>query len=147
MIGFLPLMVIGGLFYPWLGLLMIPMVLFFLPLSYFKGRYWCHNLCPRGAFLDIVMAKVGLKNTMPKTFGKPWFRWIVFALLMGFVLFRLWRAGVNPLAIGAVFVSVCVATTFIAIVLGIIFRNRTWCVICPMGTLQEHLGKIKKRNP
>ncbi|WP_421659596.1 4Fe-4S binding protein [Leptothermofonsia sp. ETS-13] len=20
--------------------------------SYFKARYWCSNLCPRGAFLD-----------------------------------------------------------------------------------------------
>ena len=142
MIWFLPLIVIGGLFYPLLGYLVVAMMAVFLTMAVFKGRYWCWNLCPRGAFLDIVLSKVSTKRPVPKSFSKQWFRWLVFALLMGFVIFRLIRTGGNPIAIGAVFVVMCVLTTGISIILGIATKQRGWCMICPMGTLQEKIGKI-----
>ena len=146
MIWLLPLVVIGGLFVPILGYLVAAMMAFFLVLSFFKGRYWCWNLCPRGAFLDIVMSKASPNKPLPRLFAKTWFRWLVFALLMGFVIFRLLRAGGNLTAIGMVFVSMCLITTVISIILAVTVRHRGWCAICPMGTLQEHIGKIKNKS-
>ncbi|MBF0385704.1 MAG: 4Fe-4S binding protein [Candidatus Omnitrophica bacterium] len=78
MIWFLPLIVIGGLFFPYLGFLVLGMMLFFLPLSFYKGRYWCSNVCPRGSFLDIILAKISLNRPFPKVFVKQPFRWAVF---------------------------------------------------------------------
>ncbi|MBF0385705.1 MAG: 4Fe-4S binding protein [Candidatus Omnitrophica bacterium] len=49
-------------------------------------------------------------------------------------------------AIGAVFVTMCLITTVLAIFLGLATRHRAWCAICPMGTLQDHLHKIKPRR-
>lgn len=141
MVWLLPLIVIGGLFYPLLGYLVVAMMAALLMISLFKGRYWCWNLCPRGAFLDIVMSKVSMNKTIPKAFAKDWFRWLVFLLFMGFLIFRIIRTGGNLIAIGGVFVGMCILTTVIAIVLGFITKHRGWCAICPMGTLQE---KIKK---
>ena len=66
MVWFLPLIVIGGLFIPWLGYLVVAMMAFFLALSFFAGRYWCRNICPRGAFLDIVIAKASRNRSFPK---------------------------------------------------------------------------------
>ena len=146
MIWFLPLIVIGGLFFPILGYIVVAMVAFFLTLSFFKGRYWCWNLCPRGAFLDIVMPKMSRKKPAPRLFARNWFRWLIFALFMGFLIFRIKQAGGNLIAIGAVFVFMCLLTTIISIILAIITRHRGWCAICPMGTLQEHIGKIKKKQ-
>ncbi len=145
MIWFLPLIVIGGLFFPVLGYLVIAMMAFFLTSAFLNGRYWCWNLCPRGAFLDIVMPKMTLRRTAPLIFSRMWFRWLIFALLMGFVVFRVIRTGGNIIAIGAVFVSMCLITTVISIVLGGMIRPRSWCAICPMGTLQEHIHKLKKK--
>lgn len=142
-IWLLPVVVIGGIFYPLLGYLVLAMMAFFLTLSFFKSRYWCWNLCPRGAFLDIVVSKASLKKPIPKIFVKRWFRWAVFALLMCFIIFRIMRTGGNLIAIGAVFVGMCILTTVISIILGIATRHRSWCAICPMGTLQESIGKIK----
>ena len=144
MIWLLPIIVIGGLFYPVLGYLVVAMMAFFLTLSFFKGRYWCWNLCPRGAFLDIVLSKMSLKRPLPKIFTKKWFRWSVFGLLILFLISRLSQTGGDPIAIGAVFVGMCLLTTIISIILGIATRHRGWCAICPMGLMQENIGKIGK---
>ncbi|MBP7088652.1 MAG: 4Fe-4S binding protein [Candidatus Omnitrophica bacterium] len=146
MVWLLPLIIIGGLFFPVLGYFVIAMMAFFLPLSFFKGRFWCWSLCPRGAFLDIVMSKATPNRAFPKTLTKISFRWFVLALFMVFLVYRMLQTGGNILAIGAVFVSMCILTTIIAIIIALVSRHRGWCLICPMGTLQEQIGKIKKKK-
>ena len=145
-IWLLPLIVIGGLFVPLLGYLVVAMMAFLLTLSFFKGRYWCRNLCPRGAFLDIVQSKFTLNRKLPGIFSKKWFRWLVFGLFMAFLVIRILRAGANPLAIGAVFVGMCLLTTVISVILGAATKPRGWCAICPMGTLQEKISRINKKK-
>jgi len=146
MIWFLPIIVIGGLFYPVLGYLMVAMMGFFLTLSFFKSRYWCWNLCPRGSFLDIVMSKLSRNKPFPGIFANHWFRLAIFILLMGVLLARLIRSGGNLIVIGSIFVGICLLTTVIAIILAVFTRHRAWCAICPMGFLQEKIGKIKHKK-
>jgi len=144
MVWFLPVIVIGGLFYPLLGYLVVAMMAVFLTLSIFKGRYWCWHLCPRGAFLDMVLSRLSVNRQPPGIFSKAWFRWLIFVLFMGFLIFRVYHAGDSPIAIGAVFVLMCVLTTLFSIVLGIATKHRSWCMICPMGTLQEKISQISR---
>ena len=144
MLWFLPLILIGGLFYPELGYLALLMMAALVILSFFAGRYWCWNLCPRGAFLDIAVSKVSPNRPAPALFAKGWFRWSVFFLLVFFVGLRVIHSGWNLLIIGAIFVSSCLLTTVISVILGIFIRHRAWCMICPMGLLQEKIGKIRK---
>ena len=146
MIWFLPLIVIGGLFYPFLGYLVVAMMATFLTLAFFKGRYWCWNLCPRGAFLDIVLSKASMNKALPGSFSRQRFRWLIFLLFMGFVVLRIVQTGGKLAAIGSVFVVMCILTTLISIVLGIITKHRGWCMICPMGTLQEKIGKVSRHK-
>ena len=142
MIWLLPLIVVGGLFYPFLGFLVVAMMLFLLVLSFFAHRFWCWNLCPRGAFLDIVVSKLTNNRPLPAIFIKQWFRWTVFVLLMGLMVYRFMHTGGNLLLVGFMFVGMCFATTVISIALGMFFKPRGWCVICPMGFLQEKTGKM-----
>jgi len=141
MVWLLPLIVIGGLFNAWLGYLVVAMMVFFLTLAIFKGRYWCWNLCPRGAFLDIVMPNLSAQRPLPKIFVRQEFRWLIFILLMGYVTLRIMRTDGNLLMIGAVFVGVCILSTIISIILGAFIKPRAWCAICPMGFLQEKIGR------
>lgn len=143
MLWFLPLIVIGGLFLPFLGYIVFFMMLFFLSLSYFKGRFWCSHLCPRGAFLDLILSRFSLRRKIPKIFLKNWFKWLFFTAFMGFFIFQLTVCPKTPLAIGFVFVRMCIITTIIAVILGIPLRERTWCAICPMGTLQTKISSFK----
>jgi len=146
MIWFLPLIVIGGLFNPLLGYLVVAMMAFFLALAFFANRYWCWNLCPRGAFLDIVISKLSTSKPLPAAFVKNWFRWLVFISFMGFVIYRLARAGGNFFLIGGVFVSMCIITTVISIILGVVSKHRAWCAICPMGFLQQKIAKVNRHK-
>ena len=144
MVWFLPLIVIGGLIYPLLGYLVVAAMATLLTTSFLKGRYWCAHLCPRGAFLDLVLSKVSLQKPFPKFFMNNLFRWSLFVVFMGVVVVRLVNAGANIYAIGAVFVGACFLTTMIAIILGSIAKHRAWCAICPMGLLQEKISKMRK---
>jgi polyferredoxin len=140
------LIVIGGIFFPLLGYLVVAMMAVFLPLSYFKQRYWCWNLCPRGAFLDIVLSKMSFNKPVPRVFTRGWLRWSLFFVFVGFLLFRLMHAGTNLIAVGAIFVSICIITTLVAIALGVVTKHRGWCVICPMGTLQGAIGNMANKH-
>ena len=147
MVWFLPLVVIGGFFYPILGYLVLLAILFMLILSIFKPRFWCWNFCPRGSFLDLGLSKISRNKSIPKIFTREWFRWMVFVLIMGTFILRISQTGGSIRLIGLVFVIMCLISTIIATILGIATKHRAWCVICPMGLLQEKIGKIKKHNP
>lgn len=146
MVWLLPVIVIGGLFNPWLGYLVVIMMAFFLTSSFFRGRYWCWNLCPRGSFLDIVVSKISRNKPFPGGLSAEWVRWSVFFLFMVFLTYRIIGSGGNLMAIGSVFVTACLVSTAIAVILGVTTKHRGWCVICPMGTLQEKIGKIRHRG-
>lgn len=105
-----------------------------------RGRYVCGNLCPRGSFFDTFFAKFGPQRPIPqKLFAMP-FRGLILVGLMGFMTFRLAQ---NPGSIehwGLVFWQMCLLTTAAAMVLGVLYRPRTWCAICPVGTIGNATG-------
>jgi len=146
MVWFLPLIVIGGMFYPIIGYLVVAMMAFLLSLSFFKGRFWCWNLCPRGSFLDIVLSRVSRHTAPPKIFSNKRFRWFIFFMFLGFVAFRVTHSWGDFIVLGAVFVMMCLVTTVISIILGVATKHRGWCMICPMGTLQDRLGKVAAKK-
>jgi len=146
MVWLLPVVVIGGLFFPILGYLVFLMMLFFLTLSYFKGRFWCSHLCPRGAFLDLVLSRFSLRKKIPKIFLSTWFKWLFFAAFMVFFIFQLTISPKNAFAIGFVFVRMCIITMIVSVILGVPLRERTWCAICPMGTLQAKISSFKHKK-
>jgi ferredoxin-type protein NapH len=146
MVWFLPLVVIGGFFYPMLGYLVLAAILFMLVLSIFKARFWCWNFCPRGSFLDLGLSKISRNKAIPKIFTKQWFRWSVFVVIMSLFTLQTIRTEGSIRLIGLVFVIMCAVSTVIAAILGIATKHRAWCMICPMGLLQEKIGKIKDRR-
>jgi polyferredoxin len=142
----LPLIVFGGWFYPLLGLLVAAMMAVLLPLSYFKGRYWCSDLCPRGAFLDGVMARVSPNRPLPRALVTPRSRWLIFTLFMAFMAFRLSMVWGSLAAVGTVFTVMCVLTTVLAVLIALAKKSRGWCAVCPMGTLQDRIGKLRAKK-
>ncbi|MCM8820205.1 MAG: 4Fe-4S binding protein [Candidatus Omnitrophica bacterium] len=146
MIWFLPIILIGGLFNPVLGYLVFFMMIFFLVLSYFKGRFWCSFLCPRGAFLDLVLSKISLKRKIPKFFYNQKIRMVIFFIFIGFFIFQFIISPKNLYATGFIFVRMCIVTTLLAIILGVPIHQRVWCIICPMGNLQEKIRNFNKNK-
>lgn len=112
--------------------------------SFFRGRFWCGNLCPRGNFYDNIMSKFSKNRPVPKFLKSTAFR--VFVVLFMFTMFGLgvrqnWG---NPAGIGMVFYRIIVITTFIGIALSFFYNHRTWCHFCPMGSLSALVSYFRK---
>ncbi|MCW7752705.1 4Fe-4S binding protein [Desulfobotulus sp. H1] len=131
-----PLVIIGGLFWPWLGFLAAAMMVLMLTLMFFRGRWYCGWLCAMGAFHERMTTRVSLHRDLPPLFTKPWFRGLFFLLLMGLMITRLIQAGGDPEKTAAVFVMMWTVATVIALAFGVYFKPRAWCSFCPMGTIQ-----------
>ena len=126
--------------YPLLGFSVPAVMLAGMIGGIIRGRYVCGNLCPRGSFFDRLMTCVSRKKPIPEFLISMAFRWVLFAALMGFMVFSILQ---NPTDIrhwGHVFWLMCVVTTGIGVVLGILIHPRSWCAFCPMGTMQNALG-------
>lgn len=147
--------------YKWLlGLVMVtvialgwkyPLLGFIVPVAmgagitggFLKGRWVCGNLCPRGSFLDSWFSFVASRNEMPAILKSTRFRWLVLSLLMTVMTLRLLQ---NPTELnhwGIVFWQMCAVTTIAAIGLGLRYSARSWCAICPVGTIAGTAGKGK----
>ena len=132
-----------GVWYPILGYVLLIVFAALFAISPFRGRWFCGNLCPRGSFNDFFIAKISLKKKIPKWTFSMWLRVPVFILLMGFMIFRILNTNGLFNKIGMVFVTMCIVTTAISILFGILISPRTWCTFCPMGTVQRLFGGKK----
>ncbi len=132
----LPMVIIGGYFCPKLGFTVVGLITLFLILSSQRGRFYCGWLCPMGAFHERFLSKVSLHRPVPLFFKSSWFRWLVFVVMMGFMMSRLWVAWGDLKAVGSVFRTMWIVSMTLAIGLGVYFRARAWCIICPMGAMQ-----------
>ena len=131
---------IGGIFYPKLGLLLLLVFASLMIIAPFRGRWFCGNLCPRGSFVDFWLAPLSRKMKIPARFRSMWLRVPIFLLLMGFMVYRIVKTAGIVDKMGMVFVTLCILTTSVAILFGVIIAPRAWCSFCPMGTLQRAIG-------
>jgi ferredoxin-type protein NapH len=111
--------------------------------SPFRGRWFCGNLFPRGSLIDFWVSKISKKKRIPGILRSMWIRLPIFFLLMGFMAYRIMNViGAQNIfeKIGMVFVTMCLVTTAIAVLLGSYLSPRAWCSFCPMGTAQRLFG-------
>lgn len=136
MITLLPLIIIGGYYCPKIGFTVLGLITLFMIIASKRGRFYCGWLCPMGAFHERILSRLSLKKPIPSLFKTRWFRWALFSLMMGFMTFRLIMHWGDAPAIGSVFRLMWIVSMTFAISLGLYFKPRVWCTICPMGSLQ-----------
>lgn len=130
--------------YPLMGFAVPLVIITGLTISFYRGRYLCGNLCPRGSFVDKVMVLVSPGRDIPTYIRNMGFRWAVVVGLIGFMFYRGFQDPLNPYHWGNVFWMLCAVTTGVAIVLGFFIHQRTWCSFCPIGTLQNIIGGTRE---
>lgn len=137
-----------GMVYPVIGAIALICMVAPVLVAFFQGRSWCGTYCPRGSFNDVLLSKISFKGKIPALLTQPWFRSTFLILLMSAFAFQLVRVWGNPTAIGWVFVRMITVTTLITLVLGVLYQPRTWCRICPMGTIAKYVAQWRMRfNP
>jgi len=109
----------------------------------FRGRYICGNICPRGSFYDTAFRYLGGTRPVPEFMYSMKFRWSAMAVLMSLMALQIAQNPGDPMHWGRVFWLVCLLTTVVGVVFGMIYRPRTWCSFCPVGTMANALGGDK----
>ncbi len=147
-----PAIAVGGLFYPPLGLGVLVIMLMLIGMSFFRGKYFCGNLCPHGSMFDVVLMRFSVMLKIPPVFRSAALRWGFFAFFM--IMFGV-RLGLSLSALGdrslleglgEVFVrQYLIFPTLVGLILAVFLNPRTWCSVCPMGTMQEITYRLGKR--
>jgi len=142
-VAFLVILAAGWL-YPLIGFFIPVCMLLGIGLAAFQGRKWCDWLCPRGSFEDALLAQISPQHRIPQVLRSTPMRLGVMAFLMGILTFQIIRLWPDPWAIGGSFVLLLSITTAVGVVLGVIFHPRTWCYLCPIGTMSNWVGRNRR---
>lgn len=150
-----PVIALGGLVWPKLGLLLVPIMLSLMILGFFRGKYWCGNICPHASLFDHVLLPFAPMGKIPRLFRSNWFKYAFFGFFM--VMFSLRVRGAVAHwgtydfwdKLGLVFALNYLMPTVIGVAFALLINPRTWCTFCPMGMMQEVMywvGKVTKLN-
>lgn len=108
-------------------------------------RKWCGLFCPRGLFSDVILSKISRHKKAPAILTSTYFKIAFLVFLMTNLVVGIIYAAGDIAAIGLVFVRLVSLTTAMAIVLGYVYSQRTWCGFCPMGFLATLFIKVRRR--
>ncbi|GAA0181828.1 hypothetical protein SH2C18_43030 [Clostridium sediminicola] len=108
-----------------------------------RGKIHCSHYCPRGSILQKFLKELSFNNTLPikvRKHGKK-----VLLTIMG-ILFSIsmYHAGPNIYKIGFGLFRLMTSSLALGVIMGIIFKPRSWCQVCPMGYATELISKCKK---
>ncbi|NLZ47424.1 MAG: 4Fe-4S binding protein [Clostridiales bacterium] len=117
-----------------------------LIISFFKGRYWCGNLCPRGSFYDNILAKVSNHKSVPWLLRSKLFRYPMVVLMLSIFFKGIVHSNGDLKKIGLVFYRMIALTSFLGIILAFAFNERSWCNFCPMGTLSSLICQLNNNR-
>lgn len=112
--------------------------------SFFKGRFWCGNLCPRGSFYDNVVSKFSSKKKVPGFLKSNIFRSFMVIFMLSMFTLGIYKNWGDLSAIGMVFYRIIIVTTIVGIILSFFYNQRTWCHFCPMGTIASIISSFRK---
>jgi len=135
--------IVGGLFYPLIGLAVMVCFLGAVLSGVFLGRKWCGTLCPRGNFWDRIMSKAIRRPKMPAWAKSRAVRVGVLVVLMGAMVTQVAFAWGDWEVVGRVFVVLLTVTTAIGVLMALTGHQRAWCKVCPAGTMAYWLGRGK----
>lgn len=141
---------VGGQFYPYLGLLVVPIMLSLIVMSAFKGLYWCGNFCPHGSYYDVPLLKISPNENIPDLLKTRVAGILVFAFFIMNFSSNIFSAlqvepGTRLAQVGGVMANVYLVVLAAATLLGIAVNSRAWCWICPMRTLQLAVYQLGRK--
>jgi polyferredoxin len=111
--------------------------------GFFRGRWVCGNLCPRGSLLDTWLGALA-RRPVPEWVSRPAVRWGVLVVLIGLMVAQLAVDAGNWRHWGIVFWRMCMVTTTAALALAVTYAPRGWCGLCPVGTVASQVGGDKQ---
>lgn len=114
-----------------------------------RGKMSCARICPRGSFIGKFTIPFSRKRVMPSWAHTKCFRFVIWLVMMGsFIGLMFWAVPKGIYTLGRTVLYFMEAATLIAFLVGVLFKPRSWCTICPMGFTSGNIRNLlnKKHN-
>ncbi|SMC27424.1 hypothetical protein SAMN02745134_03173 [Clostridium acidisoli DSM 12555] len=113
-----------------------------------RGKMSCARICPRGSFIGKVTIPFSRKRVMPSWTHTKGFRFLIWLVMMGsFIGLMFWAVPKGIYTLGRTVLYFMEVATLIAFLVGVIFKPRSWCTICPMGFTSGNIRDLlNKKN-
>lgn len=111
-----------------------------------RGKLHCRSHCPRGSFLAKIISKVSLRNSIPKFMLTNNFRNIILIGMIVMLTISMIHSGGNPKKIAFGLFRLMGISFIVGIVMGIFYKPKSWCAICPMGHATNLITNTKERS-
>lgn len=101
-----------------------------------RGKIHCSKYCPRGSFLGKFLQNISLENNLPSSLKTKKAKNILLILMMIMFSISIYHGLHEPNVIKAVAFGVfrlMIASLALGMMMGILFKPRSWCQVCPMG--------------
>lgn len=131
--------IVAGTLYPVAGLAVPALVLFAAVSSLFKKRWFCSRACPRGVLLSTTLGRVSRRKPLPRSLRSPAVRTVLCGFLLLCSVGQTLRLRADTAVLGSFFWLVCVLTLALSLVMGLVWKPRAWCAVCPVGALQDNV--------
>lgn len=110
-----------------------------------NNKTYCNNYCGRGQLYQLIGGKLllSLNRPPPRFLRAPWFRYGFFALFL--VRFGMMLYSVTPgtAESAAQLERLMLMTLALGLAAMVLFRPRSWCVCCPMGTMTQAMCRLR----
>lgn len=114
-----------------------------------RGKIHCSHYCPRGSILGKFLNQVSLNNNLPNKYRGEKVKNILLSLMIVVFSISLYHAFQQPNIIKAVGFSVfrlMMSSLTLGILMGVVFKPRSWCQVCPMGYATGLIRDSKNNN-
>lgn len=98
-----------------------------------RGKVHCSHYCPRGSLLGKMLASISLQNNMPAWLRGKAAKNTVLSLMILMFGISLFHAGLDFVKISFAIFRLMGVSLLVGILMGVIFKPRSWCQVCPMG--------------
>lgn len=107
------------------------------------GKMSCARICPRGSLIGKFTGPFSLGLKMPAFMKERWFKTALWAVMMGsFIGLMIWAIPQGVDRTGRTVLYFMETATALALLDGLLFQPRSWCVICPMGFTSGNIRNL-----
>jgi polyferredoxin len=101
-----------------------------------RGKIHCSKFCPRGSILGKFLQEISFEKNLPKSVRTKKVKNILLSLMIVMFGISLYHAFNSPNVIKAIGFGVfrlMMSSLVLGVIMGVIFKPRSWCQVCPMG--------------
>ena len=111
-----------------------------------EGKVHCSRYCPRGSFLGKFLQGISMGNNLPKRYRSRSVKNGLLVLMMILLTTSLVHSGFTFAAMAFVLLRFMFMSFMVGILMGVFFKPRTWCQVCPMGHAAGLITEAQKKR-